>query len=236
MDAIILCGGLGTRIRTVTQDSYPKAMIPILSKTILEWELAWLRKNGIKHAILAVRHLAEYIEEQYSNIFETNYGTIEISYSREKEKLGSGGAVNLAKRFVKSNNALILNGDILTNFNLDSMIEYHKKNNKIGTIAVVKMRSPFGVVEINEDDLIHEFVEKPILDHWIHAGIDIFSSDILSEFPLKGQMEDTIFVELAKKEEMRAFRVDPTYFWRSIDNPKDLQEAEKNWKGLDLEG
>ncbi len=236
MDAIILCGGLGTRIRTVTQDSYPKAMIPILSKTILEWELAWLRKNGIKHAILAVRHLAEYIEEQYSNIFETNYGTIEISYSREKEKLGSGGAVNLAKRFVKSNNALILNGDILTNFNLDSMIEYHKKNNKIGTIAVVKMRSPFGVVEINEDDLIHEFVEKPILDHWIHAGIDIVSSDILSEFPLKGQMEDTIFVELAKKEEMRAFRVDPTYFWRSIDNPKDLQEAEKNWKGLDLEG
>ncbi len=64
MDAILLCGGLGTRIRTVTQDSYPKAMVQIMGKTILEWELSWLRKHDVKHAILAVRHLAAYIEEQ----------------------------------------------------------------------------------------------------------------------------------------------------------------------------
>ena len=71
MDAILLCGGLGTRIRTVTQDSYPKAMITLSGKTILQWELEWLRKNSVKHAILAVRHLAGYIEEQFGKVFET---------------------------------------------------------------------------------------------------------------------------------------------------------------------
>ena len=87
MDAIILCGGLGTRIRTVTQDSYPKAMIQISGKTIIEWELSWLRKNDVKHAILAVRYLADYIEEQFGNCYDSEYGEIEVSYSREREKL-----------------------------------------------------------------------------------------------------------------------------------------------------
>ena len=233
MDAIILCGGLGTRIRTVTQDSYPKAMITIQGKTIIEWELEWLRKNGVKHAILAVRHLAAYIEEQFGKEYSTAYGEIEISYSEEKEKLGSGGAINLAKKFVSDKNTLILNGDIMTNFNLDKMIECHKKNSNTGTIAVVKLRSPFGIVEVDKEDLIQQFREKPTLDHWIHAGIDIFDSSILPEFPEKGQMEETIFVKLANEGKLNAFRVDPSYYWRSIDNPKDLQETDREWKGID---
>ena len=233
MEAIILCGGLGTRIRTVTKDSYPKAMITVQGKTIIEWELEWLRKNGVKHAILAVRHLAAYIEEQFGRVYPTNYGDIEISYSEEKEKLGSGGAIFLARKFISDKNTLILNGDIMTNFNLDSMIDYHKKNSITGTIAVVKLRSPFGIVELNNEDLIYEFREKPTLDHWIHAGVDIFDSSILSEFPKTGQMEETIFVKLAEEGKLKAFRVNPSYYWRSIDNPKDLQEAEREWQGID---
>ena len=233
MDAIILCGGLGTRIRTVTKDSYPKAMISVQGKTIIEWELEWLRKNGIKHAILAVRHLAAYIEDQFGKIYSTDHGDIEISYSEEKEKLGSGGAIYLARKFITEKNTLILNGDIMTNFNLNTMMEHHKKKSKTGTIAVVKLRSPFGIVEIETGDLIQQFREKPTLDHWIHAGIDIFDSEILSEFPEKGQMEETIFVKLAEEGSLNAFKVDPSYYWRSIDNPKDLQETEREWQGLD---
>ncbi|MHA1219979.1 MAG: nucleotidyltransferase family protein [Candidatus Heimdallarchaeaceae archaeon] len=234
MDSIILCGGLGTRIRTVTQDSYPKAMVEIMGKTILAWELSWLRKYNITHAILAVRYLAGYIEEQFGRVYETPYGPIEVSYSKEKEKLGSGGAINLAQSFVSSNNVVIMNGDILTNFNLDELVKHHIGNKEIGTIAVVKMRSPFGIVEIKDDDCISEFREKPTLDHWIHAGIDLFKTDILDRFPKIGQMEETIFVELAKEKQLKAFRVDPKFYWRSIDSPKDLQEADKEWKGIDL--
>ncbi len=234
MDAILLCGGLGTRIRTVTQDSYPKAMITLSGKTILQWELEWLRKNGVKHAILAVRHLAGYIEEQFGKVFETTYGEIDVSYSRETEKLGSGGAVKLATQYVNSNQSIIMNGDIITNFNLKDMIDFHNTGAEIGTIAVAKMRSPFGIVEINQENKIDLFREKPILDHWIHAGVDIFKSDILNDFPDKGQMEETIFVELAEQKELRAFQIEPKYYWRSIDNPKDLQETEREWKGLEV--
>ena len=235
MDSIILCGGLGTRIRTVTQDSYPKAMVEIMGKTILEWELSWLRKYNINHAILAVRHLAGYIEEQFGRIYETPYGEIEVSYSREQEKLGSGGAVQLAKSFVTNNNVIVMNGDVLTNFNLDELVKFHISNKVQGTIAVVKMRSPFGIVKVKEDNNISEFREKPILNHLIHAGVDVFKRDVLDRFPEVGQMEETIFVDLTKEKRLKAFKVDPEYYWRSIDSPKDLQEAEKEWKGIELE-
>ncbi len=233
MDAIILCGGLGTRIRTVTQDSYPKTMIPIAGKTILEWEMSWLRKYGVKHAILAVRHLADYIEEQFGSTYKTDYGTIEVSYSKEKEKLGSGGAVKQANEFVGSKDTILVNGDIMTNFDLGKMNDYHTKIGAIGTIATSKMRSPFGIVDTEEDNTILKFREKPILDHWIHAGVDTFKSELLDDFPEKGQMEETIFVSLAEKGQLKAFRIDSKYYWRSIDNPKDLQETSKEWKGLD---
>ena len=233
MDAIILCGGLGTRIRTVTQDSYPKAMIPIAGKTILEWEMSWLRKYGVKHAILAVRHLADYIEEQFGSTYNTDYGTIEVSYSKEQEKLGSGGAVKQANEFVGSKNTILVNGDIMTNFDLGEMNDYHLKTGAMGTIATSKMRSPFGIVDTEENNTILRFREKPVLDHWIHAGIDTFKTELLKDFPEKGQMEETIFVSLAEKKQLKAFRIEPKYYWRSIDNPKDLQETNKEWKGLD---
>ena len=234
MDAIILCGGLGTRIRTVTKDSYPKAMVQIVGKTILEWELTWLKKHGINHAVLAVRHLAAYIEEQFGSTYDTGFGEINVSYSKEHEKLGSGGAVKHARSHISGSDVIIMNGDIITDFNLKEMIDRYKKDKKLGSIAVAKMRSPFGIVETTEDDAIQEFREKPILNHWIHAGVDIFSEDVLDRFPVKGQMEETIFVKLAKENQLKAYRIDPKFFWRSIDNPKDVQETEKEWKGLDL--
>ena len=233
MDAIILCGGLGTRIRTVTQDSYPKTMIPVAGKTILEWEMSWLRKHEVKHAILAVRHLADYIEEQFGSTYDTNYGTLEVSYSKEKEKLGSGGAVKQANEFVSSKNTIILNGDIMTNFDLGEMNNYHLKTGAMGTIATSKMRSPYGIVDAEKDDTILQFREKPVLDHWIHSGVDTFKSELLKDFPEKGQMEETIFVSLAERRQLKVFKIAPKYYWRSIDNPKDLQEVSKEWKGLD---
>ncbi len=232
IDAIILCGGLGTRIRTVTQDSYPKAMVKIQNKTILEWEIAWLRKYGVKHVILAVRHLADYIEKQLADELSTEYGSVDITYSREKEKLGSGGAVRLAKQYVSTDVSLIMNGDILTDFKLDKMIDHYYKYNKKGSIGVAKMRSPFGIVEINENGIIKEFREKPLLEHWIHAGVDIFSTDVLTRFPEKGQMEDSIFIALAEEEQLLAYKIDPKFYWRSIDTTKDFQEAEKYWPGI----
>ncbi|MHA1815512.1 MAG: nucleotidyltransferase family protein, partial [Candidatus Heimdallarchaeaceae archaeon] len=93
--------------------------------------------------------------------------------------------------------------------------------------------SPYGIVDTEKDDTILQFREKPILDHWVHAGVDNFKSELLKDFPEKGQMEETIFVSLAEKRKLKAFKIDPKYFWRSIDNPKDLQDASKEWKGID---
>ncbi|MHA1778417.1 MAG: nucleotidyltransferase family protein [Candidatus Heimdallarchaeaceae archaeon] len=232
MDAIILCGGLGTRIRTVTNNSYPKAMIQIHGKTILQWELSWLKKHGVDHAILAVRHLAEYIEQNLGKQYDTGYGIIDISYSKEQEKLGSGGAVRLASQYITTEKTLVMNGDILTNYNLAEMIKEHNNSRALGTIAIAQMRSPYGIAIFDENNTITTFQEKPLLNKWIHAGVDIFNADVLPRFPEKGQMEDTIFVELANQRQLKAYQIANTYYWRSIDTPKDFQEADKEWQGI----
>ncbi|RLG13209.1 nucleotidyltransferase [Candidatus Pacearchaeota archaeon] len=232
MEAIILCGGLGTRIRTITQDSIPKAMVKIKGKTILEWEIEWLNKHGIVHVILAVRHLADYIQKKLGDSYQTEIDKVKITYSREPKKLGSGGAVRFAEKHVSDEHVIIMNGDVLTNYNLKEMISAHLKKNLAGTIGVSMMRSPYGIVEFDDNLMISEFKEKPLLNHWIHSGIDIFQKKVLLSFPEKGQMEDTIFVELAKKKELSVFKIEPKYYWRSIDTTKDFQEAEKDWPGV----
>ncbi len=234
MYAVILCGGLGTRIRTITQDSFPKAMIKIQGLTILEWELHWLRKYNIENVILAVRHLANYIQENIGEKYKTEYGVVNILYSREPEKLGSGGAISFGKNKIKSEDFIIMNGDIMTNFPLDKMIADYKEQDKKGSVAVAKMQSPYGIVEFDDNAIINRFREKPLLNHWIHAGVDIFAHETLKLFPDKGQMEDTVFIDLAEKKNLLAYQIDPGYYWRSIDTSKDFKKAEEEWPGLEI--
>ncbi len=228
IDAIILSGGKGTRLRSVTMDKIPKGLVRIKEKPILEWELIWLRKHGIRRAIFAIGHLADKIKDYFGDVVETPWGTIEVDYSVEKEKLGSGGAVRLASSLVTANTTLLLNGDVLTTIDLSKMISFHFERSAPATMALVKLPSPFGVIEV-EGDLITKFVEKPLLPVWIHSGVDLIKSEILSSFPTKGQMEDTIFVELAKKKRFYGFQASDEVYWTSIDTQKEYEKANKEF-------
>ncbi len=231
IEAIILAGGKGTRLRSVTMNMIPKGLTPIQEKPILLWELEWLAREGIRSAILATGHLSEEIEKALGNQVETPYGTVDLQYSVEKEKLGSGGAVKLASELVSAEKTLILNGDVLTNAPLTPLFDLHKEKQVLATMLGVNMVSPYGIIH-HKDNLIIKYEEKPRLDVPIHGGVDLFETDVLSRFPTKGQMEETIFVELVQ-ERMFAFYLIPNdQFWMSIDTQKDFELANKTWTGL----
>jgi NDP-sugar pyrophosphorylase family protein len=230
-EAIILSGGKGIRMRSVTADKIPKSLTKIQNRSILDWELTWLAREGVSHVILATGHLSDVIEKTIGNEFETNYGKVDISYSVEREKLGSGGAIKLASSKISTERSYIVNGDILSNSSLSDMKKLHHEANAYATMFLVKMRSPYGVV-VSKDELITEFKEKPLLDVYIHGGVDIVETDQFSRFPDRGQMEDTIFVKFVDEKKFAAYKVDENDFWMSIDSEKDYDTANDTWLGV----
>ncbi len=230
-EGIILVGGKGTRLRSVTMNEIPKALTKIGDKSILEWEMNWYAKNGFQHLVLATGHLAEKIEQHFGRQFETEFGSIELSYSVEKEKLGSGGAIKQAGQYTSSDQIAISNGDVLTNFDFTEMKEMHEKMNVLATMLAVNMTSPYGILHIKES-IITAFEEKPRLNVPIHAGVDIINSTIIQRFPDKGQMEDTIFLDLVEEKQFAVYQLSDEMFWMSIDTQKDFELANETWTGL----
>ena len=230
-EAIILAGGKGKRMRSITQDKIPKSLTLIQSQSILEWELKWLARENVSHVILATGHLSHVIEDHMGTEYSCDFGKIDLTYSPEKEKLGSGGAVKLAAEQLSTNHSYLVNGDILSNAKLEDMKSLHFASDVYGTMYLTKMRSPYGVVNYKKN-LITEFKEKPLLDVFIHGGIDIIQSDQFDRFPDRGQMEDTIFVEFAEENKFAAYRAKEVDFWMSIDSEKDYDNANTNWLGI----
>lgn len=220
MKAIILAGGLGKRLRPLTSDR-PKPMIQINKTPIIEWQVNWLKKYGVTDIIVLIGHLKEKIKHHLED--GKKFG-VDISYIEEDIPLGTGGALKNAKdHIIKSRNNdsgfFVINGDIITN--LDPFTISDKGSM---TLALVPLKSTFGIVETN-DDLVLKFIEKPFIkDTWINAGVYYFSNDIFDYLPDKGNLETVTLPMLVEKRKLRAKRFSNNY-WRSIDSHKDVEEA-----------
>ena len=225
MKALILAGGMGKRLRPLTDDK-PKPMIPISNKPILEWQINWLKSHNIRDIVLCTGYMGDNISEYFGNgeKFDAN-----IEYSKEEEPLGTGGALMQSRSLLASHsNFLVMNGDVMTDIDPHSLIQ-NLTDKLIGTIAVVALRSPFGEIEIQENGLISSFTEKPILDdHWINAGIYCFSNNVFGYLSDVGSLESDVFPILATENKLSAIKQNDIK-WRSIDSHKDIEEAQKEF-------
>jgi len=231
-EAVILAGGKGTRLRSVTMNKIPKGLTEIQGKPILEWELEWLAREGVNHVVLAIGHLADKIEAHFDGTYEGEHGTIDIDISVEHDKLGSGGAFKQASEKLTGDRTYVLNGDVLCNTSLTRMKQIHARTEAKATMLLVNMTSPYGIVK-RDNYMITSFVEKPLLDVQIHAGLDIIEQEVFKMFPTKGQMEDTVFVQLANKNKFASYLISNDDFWMSVDTEKDFKKANDLWTGLD---
>jgi len=219
---VILAGGLGKRLRPLTSDR-PKPMIQINNTPIIELQVKWLKKFGITDIIILVGHLKEKIKHHLAD--GKKFG-VNISYIEENEPLGTGGALKNAKdHIIKNGNSnsgfFVINGDILTNLDPFTISEEGSM-----TLALVPLKSTFGIVETN-GDLVSKFVEKPFIeDKWVNAGVYYFSNEIFNYLPNNGNLETVTLPMLVEKQKLKAKKFSNNY-WRSIDSHKDVDEASK---------
>lgn len=231
-EAIILSGGSGTRLRSVTRNQIPKAMTKIKGLSILEWQLQWLSREGVSHVVLAIGHLSDQIQSFIGDSYSSKYGDMKISYSVETEKLGTGGAFKLASNLLVENECFILNGDVLCDSKLSEMVQIHFGNNAHATMMLVNMTSPYGIVSKNEYGMITGFSEKPRLKLQINGGVSIMTRELFERCPDKGQLEDTIYVEMTQNQKFYSFSLPNENFWMSIDTEKDYIMANESWNGV----
>ncbi len=184
MKAIILIGGLGTRLRPLTCN-IPKPLLPVLNKPFILYQIELLKKHGIKDIVLCMAYLPSEFKKFLGD--GSKFG-VKISYAIEKVPLGTGGAIKNAERFVDSP-VLIFNGDVMTDINLTELVRYHREKKSGVTITLVRVPDPsqYGLVETLPDGKISRFLEKPSLNEitcdTINAGVYIFNPEMFREIP-----------------------------------------------------
>jgi mannose-1-phosphate guanylyltransferase len=217
MKTVILAGGFGKRLKPLT-DTRPKPMIEVSGLPIIEWQVRWLRKFGIKDFVMCVGFMKEQIINYIGNGARFD---CRVEYSVEENPLGTGGALLNARKLLSDQELfLMLNGDILTALDPNRLLLANSD-----ALALVPLRSPFGVVEVDQNSRVIGFVEKPeIPNSWINAGIYCFSQKVFRYLPENGNIEVTSLPALAREGKLTAVKY-VKGFWRSIDSHKDIEEA-----------
>lgn len=227
MHALIIAGGEGERLRPLTNDR-PKNMVPVAGRPIVEWQLEWLRRNGVTHAVFLCGYKAEVLEGHVGD--GSSFG-ISVGYSREEEPLGRGGALKRGFSLVPPGEGEVIacNGDILTDQGMDALLAFHRDKGATATVMLTGLKSPYGIVDVTDDGRIESFREKPSLPYWINAGIYVLSREFFSLLPEKGDHETTTFPRLAA--EGRLFGYKSEAYWRPVDSIKDVSEATRELAG-----
>ena len=232
MYAMILAGGKGERLRPLT-DTLPKPMVPVCGKPILAHQVEWLAGAGVTDVVFLSGYLSQTIEGYFGD--GSRFG-MRAHYSVEDSPLGRGGAIRHGFRLVpeEEETLLVLNGDIITDQSLKSLMDRHREKKDIdptylATLMVVPMISPYGLVDLGAQDQVLGFREKVEMPHWINAGVYVFERRIAEELPELGDHETEIFPRLAEDGKISALRC--SGFWRSVDSFKDLREAEEFMQG-----
>ena len=209
MKGLILAGGYATRLRPLSC-SKPKLLFPIVGVPLIDVMLDWMKPAGVTEVILAVNHLADRLRTE---IGEQRRG-LKILHSVEREPLGTGGPLRLAKKLLGSDDPfLVLNGDIVSNLDLSKMIKAHEENDHVeATMALVEVQdpSPYGLVRLDEDRKIKQFDEKTKnVDGpgTVNAGVYILSPKILEKIPEGGMVsiERQVFPKLVKDNLMQGW-------------------------------
>ena len=230
--AVILSGGWGTRLRPLTC-TIPKTLIPVVNKPVIERQILLLKAAGVKEIVLAVSVMDDVIKRHFG---EGEKLGIRIYYTIEKYPRGTAGAIKLAEDYLKDDNFFMLNGDVILNYDLNKMLQFHEKNGGICTIASKTVDDPsrYGVliVENNTDELI-KFLEKEEysppngkdVPMPINAGVYILEPEIFSfiEPKKKISMERHVFPKIVAEKKLYSYPI--SGIWKDIGKPYDLLQS-----------
>jgi D-glycero-alpha-D-manno-heptose 1-phosphate guanylyltransferase len=227
MEAIILAGGMGTRLQSVVSD-VPKCMAPVAGKPFLYYLLATLEKAGFNHIILSLGYKHEVIEEW----LDTLSFSMQISFGIERELLGTGGAARYALSQAEEPDVFILNGDTFLGVDYAAMLELHQQTKAMATLALKQMEkfSRYGVVEVEEaSHRILRFLEKQECESGlINGGTYLIKREALDAFPQKFSLEKDFFETKVSDGVLAGFPSDGYFI--DIGIPEDYIRAQKDFR------
>jgi len=218
MEALLLAGGKAERLGEAAQ-GLPKPLVPVAGFPLAEYTVARLAGAGVTRVIVACRAGQE---AAFVNAL-TGLGA-EIDAVGEPEPLGRGGGLRLAaSRRREEGTVLALNGDVLLDVDFGALLAEHERGGADATIVVAQVRSPFGVVDLEDDGRITGFREAPLLEEWVNSGVYALGEGALARLPERGDHEQTTFPELAAAGRLRGYR--HAGVWLTVNTPKDLRRA-----------
>jgi NDP-sugar pyrophosphorylase family protein len=227
LKALILAGGYATRLRPLSY-ALPKLLFPVAGRPVLEQTIEHLSSFGVDEVILAVNYLADQLREYFGD----EYRGVRVRYSLEPKPLGTGGPIAFARRFYsKDETLLVMNGDVLSEIDLNAMKRLHESSNALATIALHEVDDPsrFGVVRLGEHSRIREFVEKPKLieapSRLINAGVYLMQPQVIDRIPegRKVVIEREVFPALADEGGLFGYIHSGTWF--DIGSISDFRNA-----------
>jgi dTDP-glucose pyrophosphorylase len=219
--AVIMAGGQGTRLRPVTEH-VPKPMIRVAGRPILERLVLHLVGHGIRRVFLAVNYLGHQVEEHFGD--GATFGC-RVEYLREREPLGTGGALSLLRQ-PPTDPLLVLNGDLVTQFDVGRLLDFHAQGGFAATMGVCGYAHtvPFGCVETTANR-VTRFEEKPVMMRQVNAGIYVLSPAVLSRVPTGRAFPITTLFEeaLARGDPLGAYHIEDD--WIDVGQREQLQRA-----------
>jgi NDP-sugar pyrophosphorylase family protein len=217
VEAVILAGGKAERLGEAA-GGRPKALVEVGGRPLAAYQVQQLSTAGVERILVSCAAGQE-------DAFEAALSGIgpEIVSVPEPEPLGRGGGIRYAAEARREEGDFFaLNGDELVDVDLSQLLALHRERGAAATITVVPLRSPFGVVDL-DDDLVTGFREAPRLDQWVSCGIYVLGDEAVARFPERGDHETTTFPELAAEGRLRALRHEGV--WLTVNTPKDLRVA-----------
>ena len=218
IQAIILCGGKGERLRPLTNKT-PKPMIKIKGKAILDYIIEYIFNYGIKKIIVATGYQSKKIENH-----------INKKYAKYDIQISDSGSVDIIERIKNVSHLIkedfiLIYGDTLSNVNIDEIIKFHNSHPGKVTMTVWPFKTQYGLVKVDSNGIISSFKEKPKLDDWINIGYFYIENEILSLMNKFSKFE--IFLEeLIIRGQLNGYKHTGTHI--TVNTIKELEEAEKN--------
>jgi mannose-1-phosphate guanylyltransferase len=225
--AVVLVGGEGTRLRPLTS-RVPKPVAPVVERPFVGYILDGLARHGVARAVFSAGYLAHAIEEVVGD--GRDYG-VAVDYVIEDQPLGTAGAIKNAERVLDDGCLLAFNGDVLTDVDLTELIAFHHAKGGLATIFLTPVDDPrrYGLVQLDGDGRVLEFIEKPGQEHTgaglINAGIYVLEREVLDLIP-PGEafsIERGVFPRLASVGRLYGYVGD--CYWRDIGTPESYLEA-----------
>lgn len=221
MRAIILAGGKGTRLAPYTT-VLPKPLMPIGEMPILEIVIRQLEKHGFNDLTLAVGYLAELLMAYCGDGSKFN---VKLNYSREEQPLGTAGPISLVSDL--NDTFLVMNGDLLTTIDYSAMLKYHKERGAIATVACYQrdVKIDLGVIEVDKDNWVANYIEKPTYHYSVSMGIYLFEPEILNYIKKNQRLDLPELVLKLMKDHKKVNVFNFEGYWLDIGRHDDYQRA-----------